>query len=151
MERKVGLCIRYSHEFRVGLSKEWETKSSVLPDRSPTSIFLICCMFKLRGWSNIDHNASCLPPKSLHNHCVQCLLCITVVPREIEDNGYTIWGGGGGEGAYVKMVIWTIAFNIRTPQSPLFTSVRSKFSKCKHIFSLRKRNPKTDFDRQEFL
>ena len=60
-------------------------------------------------------------------------------------------GGGGEEGAYVKMVIWTIAFNIRTPQSPLFTSVLSKFSKCKHIFSLRKRNPKTDFDRQEFL
>ena len=60
-------------------------------------------------------------------------------------------GGGGGKGAYVKMVIWNIAFNIRTLQSPLFTNVRSKFSKCKHIFSLRKRNPKTDFDRQEFL
>ena len=28
------------------------------------------------------------PPKSLHNHCVQFLLGITVVPREIEDNGY---------------------------------------------------------------
>ena len=35
-----------------------------------------------------DHNAPCLPPKILHNHCCQFLLGITVVPREIEDNGY---------------------------------------------------------------
>ena len=37
---------------------------------------------------HIDHNALCLPPKILHNHCCQFLLGITVVPREIEDNGY---------------------------------------------------------------
>ena len=37
---------------------------------------------------HIDHNAHCLPPKILHNHCFQFLLGITVVPREIEDNGY---------------------------------------------------------------
>ena len=42
---------------------------------------------------HIDHNAPCLPPKILHNDCFQSLLGITVVPREIEDNGYAkCWG-----------------------------------------------------------
>ena len=44
-------------------------------------------------------NASCLPPKGLHSHCLQFLLGITVIAREIEDNGYAKfgvgWGGGG--------------------------------------------------------
>ena len=40
-----------------------------------------------------DHNAPCLPPKILHNHCFRFLLGITVVPREIEENGYAhFWG-----------------------------------------------------------
>ena len=31
--------------------------------------------------------------KKLHNRCFQLLLGITVVPREIEDNGYgRLWG-----------------------------------------------------------
>ena len=47
---------------------------------------------------HIDHKAPCLPPKILHNYCVQFLLGNTVVPREIEDNGYTIFLGGGGAG-----------------------------------------------------
>ena len=37
---------------------------------------------------HIDHNASCLPPKILHNHCFQFLQGITLIPREIKDNGY---------------------------------------------------------------
>ena len=37
---------------------------------------------------HIDHNTPRLPPKILHNHCSQFLLGITVVPREIEDDGY---------------------------------------------------------------
>ena len=37
---------------------------------------------------HIDHNAPCLPPRLLHNHCFQFPLVITVVPREIEDNDY---------------------------------------------------------------
>ena len=81
-----------------------------------------------RAYVHIHHSASCLPPthppyhpppqkkkKTLHNHCFQFLLVITVVPREIEDNGYAIYiyiffggvGGGGGTRciiAYVKMV-----------------------------------------------
>ena len=52
----------------------------------------------------IDHNASCLPPppppppapQILHNHCFQFLLGITVVPREIQDNGYAKFGRGAG-------------------------------------------------------
>ena len=38
-----------------------------------------------------------LPPplkKKIHNHCFQFLLGITVVPREIQDNGYAKFGGG---------------------------------------------------------
>ena len=34
------------------------------------------------------------PPKILHSHCFQFLLGITVVPREIQGNGYAnVWGG----------------------------------------------------------
>ena len=56
-----------------------------------------------------------LPPpqkkKTLHNHCFQFLLVITVVPREIEDNGYAIYiyifflggGGGGGDKVYYRL------------------------------------------------
>ena len=52
---------------------------------------------------HIDHNAPFLPtppppPTSptknkLDNHCFQFLLGITVVPREIKDNGYVKFGG----------------------------------------------------------
>ena len=65
----------------------------------------ICCChflhFPFIHNFHIDHNASCLPsaPQILHNHCFQFLLGITVVPREIEENGYANFfflGGGGG-------------------------------------------------------
>ena len=42
---------------------------------------------------HIDHNGPLLPPTILHNHCFQFLLGITVVPREIEDNGYITFCG----------------------------------------------------------
>ena len=42
---------------------------------------------------HIDHNAPCLPLRILHNHCFQFLQGITIVPREIENNGYAkCWG-----------------------------------------------------------
>ena len=43
---------------------------------------------------HIDRNAPCPPPQILHNHCFQFLLGgVTVVPREIIDNGYAkLWG-----------------------------------------------------------
>ena len=48
----------------------------------------------------MHHNTPCLPPspEKLYNHCFQSLLGITVVPREIENNGYAtmFFGGGGG-------------------------------------------------------
>ena len=37
---------------------------------------------------HIDHNAPCLHRRVLHNHCFQYLLGITVVPGQIEDEGY---------------------------------------------------------------
>ena len=49
----------------------------------------------------IDHNAPSLfpppthppPPQYLYNRCFQFLRGITVVPREIQDNGYSKFGG----------------------------------------------------------
>ena len=42
-------------------------------------------------YSLLSHR--CLPHKILHNHCFQFLLGITVVPREIQNNGYAkLWG-----------------------------------------------------------
>ena len=42
---------------------------------------------------HLDQNVSYLPLKILHNHCFQFFLGITVVPREMEDNGYAkFWG-----------------------------------------------------------
>ena len=54
---------------------------------------------------HIDHNAPCLPPRLLHNHCFQFLLGITVVPREIEDIGYAkFWEVKRCIMVYVKLV-----------------------------------------------
>ena len=52
----------------------------------------------------------CLPPQILHNHSFQFLLGITVVPREIENNGHAefffffFFGGGGGGGGRLTRV-----------------------------------------------
>ena len=63
---------------------------------------------------HIDHNASCLRPppppppppsrqpgkKILHSHCFpSVILGITVVPKEIEDNGYACEPLGGKKGS----------------------------------------------------
>ena len=45
----------------------------------------------------MDHNAPCLPPRILHNHCFPSLQGITVFRREIENSGsekFFRWGGG---------------------------------------------------------
>ena len=54
---------------------------------------------------HIDHNASCLPPKILHNHCFQFLLGITVVPRERQ---WLCTILGGKQGALRPMWKWWI-------------------------------------------
>ena len=40
------------------------------------------------------------PPTNFQNQCLQFLLDLTIIPREIEQNGYEFFldGGGGGEG-----------------------------------------------------
>ena len=64
---------------------------------------------------HIDHNTPSLLPNILHNYCFQFLLGNTVVPREIEDNGYAFFffGGGGGEvgGVGVKKVHYGLCEN----------------------------------------
>ena len=58
---------------------------------------LQCCKISCFNFTihhfHIDHNAPCLPPKILHNHCFQSLLGITVITREIQDNGYAKFCG----------------------------------------------------------
>ena len=40
-----------------------------------------------------DHNALCLSPKILHNHCLQFCLGVKMAPRETENNAYEkFWG-----------------------------------------------------------
>ena len=72
------------------------------------SIFL-CAQIYIRHL-HIFHNTPCLPPKILHNLCFSLLLGITAVPREIERNAYTKFGGGGGgkQGAFWEMSLWRI-------------------------------------------
>ena len=60
---------------------------------------------------HISHNTLCWPPKSLHNLCLWSLLGIREVPREIKDNAYAKFGGGGGgckQGVLWEMYKWTI-------------------------------------------
>ena len=39
------------------------------------------------------HNALCMSPQILHNHCLQFLLGVKMAPRETENNAYTqFWG-----------------------------------------------------------
>ena len=62
----------------------------------------------------IDHNAPCLPPKVLHNHCLRFSLRRLLYLPEIGRNCYTKFGRGGRGGGgwtrcimvYVKMVNW---------------------------------------------
>ena len=68
----------------------WETLELGCPSNS---LILRKLYISCNHYFHIDHNAPCLPPKILHNHCFQILQGITVVPREIENNGYEkFWG-----------------------------------------------------------
>ena len=47
---------------------------------------------------HLFHNTPCLRPKILHNLCFSFLLGIEAMPREIKNNAYAKFRGGGGEG-----------------------------------------------------
>ena len=53
------------------------------------------CSLSIRHF-HIDHNALCLPPKTLHNHCFQFLLGITYghPKRNRRQQLCKIWGSG---------------------------------------------------------
>ena len=54
---------------------------------------------------HIGHNAPCLPSKIWRNHCFRFLVGITVVPREIPNNGHASFRGYTRYiMAYVKIV-----------------------------------------------
>ena len=80
---------------------------------------------------HIDHNAPCLLPRLLHNHCFQFLLGITVVPREIEDNGYAKFCLGSKQGALWSIWNWWIwktnhaAFLMNLYSAEIWTSILS--------------------------
>ena len=69
---------------------------------------------------HIDRNAPCPPPQILHNHCLQFLLGVTVVPREIIDNGYA--------------KLWSVnKMHYGLCQNGEFTSSACQILKCKYL------------------
>ena len=58
----------------------------------------------------IDHNAPCLPPKVLHNHCLRFSLRRLLHLPEIGRNRYTKFGreGGGGVGVVKQGALWSM-------------------------------------------
>ena len=112
------LLLQFSSLFHVKSSLPFQRKKSVIPKvLCRTDWFWVKLAIR---YFHIDYNASCLPPKILHNYFFQYLLGITVVPREIEDSGYVkcffffFWGGGGLTRCfmvYVKMVNGCPAYN----------------------------------------
>ena len=77
------------------------------------------------------HLAPCFPSKSLHNPSFQFLLGITVVPREIKDNGYAFFFKGGGARCimvYVKKVNNGIK---QIPDEDYCLLLRLSLGKCK--------------------
>ena len=77
---------------------------------------------------HIDNNAPCLPPKILHNYCFQFLLGNTVVPREIEENGYAFFlgGEGGREAGFVE--VNKVHYGLRGSSDILQMEVRLKLT-----------------------
>ena len=74
--------------------------------KTPSSYALVFCPHDLNAWnrlsnkqywanSQFSHRPQCtlFYFQILHNNCFQFLQGITVVPREIQDNGYAKFGG----------------------------------------------------------
>ena len=47
---------------------------------------------------HISHHAPHLPPQFLHNLCFSFLFCIIAIPRELKNNAYAKFSGGGSGG-----------------------------------------------------
>ena len=75
---------------------QWEGRKKEKPRAKVETkqLFYWRVLFTIFTWTSFTPD--------LHNHCFQFLLGITVVPREIEDNGYIsqIWG--------INKVVWRI-------------------------------------------
>ena len=116
------------------------------------SLVDLCLISILIHHFHIDHHASCLPPKVLHNHCFQFLLGITVVPREYKENSYAkIWGVNKVT-VYVNLLLYferccrhDRKWSLNLKRNVRFVVCRKKFNenlsrfvvpRCKHKESL---------------
>ena len=66
----------------------------------------LICMFVNSPFSHvIDHNSSCLPPKTLHNHSLCFILGRLYTQEELETIGYAkFWGVNKVIMVYAKVV-----------------------------------------------
>ena len=63
---------------------------------------------------HVSYNTPCLPPNTLHNLCFFLYLRgISAVPREIEDNAFVDFGGGGGGQARCIMGVLQMAKKVK--------------------------------------
>ena len=78
------------------------------------------------------HLAPCFPSKSLHNPSFQFLLGITVVPREIKDNGYAFFLRGGGGARCIMVYVKKVNNGIKQiPDEDYCLLLRLSLGKCK--------------------
>ena len=80
--------------------------------------------FDLR--KTIDHNAPCLPPKVLHNHCLRFSLRRLLYLPEIGRNRYTKLGRGGG--GWLNKVHYGLCENGELARWSAGTDLREFFS-----------------------
>ena len=76
---------------------------------------------------HISYKAPYLPPKILHSLCFSCLLGITAVPREIENNAYAeFWGQRRCIMGNVEVAYTVIAFTaLNIISSTIYVFLRS--------------------------
>ena len=81
---------------------------------------------RVRLRKTIDHNAPCLPPNVLHNHCLRFSLRRLLYLPEIGRNRYTKFGGGGGE--WLNKVHYNLCENGELARWSAGTDLREFFS-----------------------
>ena len=84
---------------------------------------------KVYEYNNVPCLRSPTYPQILLNYCFQFLLTITVIPREIEGNGYAkfLVGGGG-----VNKVLYGVYQNMRV----MFCSLHGLLVQCMQIYDI---------------